>query len=626
MVFQQTGLAREQTVGLLQYDEKASFTGYTLLAPLQTPDIYLIDNYGRVVHSWDMNVSPSSEVYLLPNGHLLRGAKTVSNFGTVGRTIQEIDWDGTVVWSFVYYTSAYLQHHDIEPMPNGNVLLLANELFTKAEAIQAGRDTLLMSRDIIRADYVVEIHPTGPESGEIVWEWHSWDHLIQDHDASGDNFGVVADHPELLDINYAPNTTADWLHTNAVAYNEALDQVVISSRHFSEFWVVDHSTTTAEAAGHSGGNSNMGGDIIYRWGNPLCYGAGTIDDRKLFGPHNVHWIASGLEGEGHILLFNNGWERPSSQYSSIEEIITPVGIDGAYPQPSPGAEYEPDSSILIFAADTPTDFYSPTISGCQRLPNGNTLVCCGRPGWFFEVTSDGTIVWQYQNPISIYGILDQGDPAGNGLDVFRCHRYAPDYPGLVGHDLTPKAPIEGYLATIAETSHNPEIPQYNDSVVISSRVWSDDDIASVEVIYDAGSGFISETMFDDGLHDDGAAEDSIFAVALPPFSGGTEVSYYIQVETKSAAVESDPPSAPNTAVYAYTVDYGYICGDINLSGAGPDIADLVYLVTYMFQAGPEPPALVTADIDGSGAGPDIADLVYLVTYMFQSGPEPACSW
>ncbi len=63
-------------------------------------------------------------------------------------------------------------------------------------------------------------------------------------------------------------------------------------------------------------------------------------------------------------------------------------------------------------------------------------------------------------------------------------------------------------------------------------------------------------------------------------------------------------------------------GDINNDGAGPDIADLVYLVSYMFQAGPAPPCEDEADIDGSGAAPDIADLVYLVTYMFQAGPEP----
>jgi hypothetical protein len=93
---------------------------------------------------------------------------------------------------------------------------------------------------------------------------------------------------------------------------------------------------------------------------------------------------------------------------------------------------------------------------------------------------------------------------------------------------------------------------------------------------------------------------------------------------------------------SYSLDHGFwqpegfsgccvVRGDINHSGSGPDISDLVYLVTYMFQGGPVPPCSTNpgyydeADVNGSGTGPDISDLVYLVTYMFQSGPAPiAC--
>ena len=67
-----------------------------------------------------------------------------------------------------------------------------------------------------------------------------------------------------------------------------------------------------------------------------------------------------------------------------------------------------------------------------------------------------------------------------------------------------------------------------------------------------------------------------------------------------------------------------ICGDINGDGDGADIADLVYLVEYMFNSGPPPPLMETTDVNGSGDGPDIADLIYLVNYMFNSGPEPNC--
>ncbi len=84
------------------------------------------------------------------------------------------------------------------------------------------------------------------------------------------------------------------------------------------------------------------------------------------------------------------------------------------------------------------------------------------------------------------------------------------------------------------------------------------------------------------------------------------------------------------AVVDAAVSYTGCCvirGDVDHSGVLPiDIADLVYLVDYMFNSGPEPECFDEGDIDASGVEPiDIADLVYLVDYMFNSGPEPgAC--
>jgi len=67
-----------------------------------------------------------------------------------------------------------------------------------------------------------------------------------------------------------------------------------------------------------------------------------------------------------------------------------------------------------------------------------------------------------------------------------------------------------------------------------------------------------------------------------------------------------------------------IRGDVNYDGAELiDIADLVYLVDYMFNAGPPPQCFEEADVDASGFEPlDIADLVYLVDFMFNYGPSP----
>jgi len=620
-----SGFAQDQTVGLLTYDVESSYPGFTLIFPQKTGTVFLVDNFSREVHRWELGVRPASAVYLLENGDLLRSGKTVDTSGTVGRTIQRFDWDGNLVWSYEFSGDGYRQHHDIHPMPNGNVLILGREDFTSAEAFAAGRNPALLQGDLLQPDFVVEIEPIGADSGIVVWEWHPWDHLIQDFDSTADNFGIVEEHPELIDINYVIDPSNDWTHANSLSYSPELDQIILSVRHFHEVWVVDHSTTSAEAAGHTGGNSGMGGDIIYRWGNPAAYRAGVVDDQQLFGQHDAQWIPPGYSGEGNLLVFNNGWEHPVGGFSTVDEIVTPVDGSGQYPQPQ-GTAHGPDRPTWTFLGDPPSSFYSATISGCQRLPNGNTLVCEGRNGRIFEVTSAGEIVWEYQNPVGASGALEQGQTfAAGALSVFRCSRYAVNYAGVIGRELSPAVPIEGYTATIYGAGHLPTEPNYGDSIVFSASIHSDQGISSALLFIDDGNGFVDYPMMDDGVHRDGAAGDSIYAAVLPPFSPGTVVNYYISVENGLAEFVSDPVYAlTNQTYYRVTIDPHAACGDADGNGSGPDIADLVYVVNYMFNGGPAPVDLNATDVDGSGSGPDIADLVYLVAYMFQGGPGLLC--
>ena len=139
----------------------------------------------------------------------------------------------------------------------------------------------------------------------------------------------MGDHPELADINIIGGNR-DWLHTNSIDYNPALDQIVVSLAHAGEIWVIDHSTTTAEAAGHTGGNSGKGGDLLYRWGNPANYDRGLPADRRLFSQHDARWIEPGLVGAGNIMFFNNGGGRPEGQFSTVDEIAPPVDASGNY--------------------------------------------------------------------------------------------------------------------------------------------------------------------------------------------------------------------------------------------------------------------------------------------------------
>jgi hypothetical protein len=310
--------------------------------------------------------------------------------GTGGR-IQLIDWDGTVLWDYRYLDDDHHQHHDIELMPNGNVLLIAWERKSQAEAIAAGRQSI---GGEMWPTEIVEIEPDGATGGNIVWEWHLWDHLIQDVDSTKSNYGKVSEHPELMDINYGypHGTGGDWIHVNYIDYNETLDQIAFSSYYTSEIYVIDHSTNAEEAAGHIGGNSGTGGDFLYRWGNPQVYGRGDPSDQHLYAVHSVKWIAPGLPGEGNILLFNNG-NRPdsSNDYSSVEEIIPPVDGYGYYT--ATDSAFGPTEPCWVYS-DSGT-FYSSFISGASRLPNGNTLICEGARGYLFEVTASGTNVWDY---------------------------------------------------------------------------------------------------------------------------------------------------------------------------------------------------------------------------------------
>ncbi len=228
----------------------------------------------------------------------------------------------------------------------------------------------------------------------------------------------MADHPELINLNYAMNGGADWNHTNSIDYNTELDQIILSVYNFNEIWIIDHSTSTAEASEHTGGNSGKGGDLLYRWGNPLAYGGGTASDQKLFVQHDAEWIEPEMPGSGNILIFNNGGGRSDGNYSSIEEIVPPVDNNGNYSLSSSSA-FEPTESLWTYTAEEPTDFYAQNISGQQRLPNGNTLICDGPNGYFFEVSSTGKTVWDYSH-------------TGH---VFRVERYAPSYEGFNGTPL-----------------------------------------------------------------------------------------------------------------------------------------------------------------------------------------------
>ncbi|WP_298422387.1 aryl-sulfate sulfotransferase [uncultured Kordia sp.] len=436
----------QNTVGTI-INNQGTFDGYTLFAPAGHTETYLINNCGEVVNQWTSTVGPGNAVYLLENGNLLRAGRVANanvNFGGVGGKVELYDWDSNLLWEYTYSTTTVSQHHDVFPMPNGNVLMLAVTTMTDTEAIQAGRNSSNLTQGKLFNEQILELQPIlGSNNATIVWEWNVKDHLIQDLDPTKDNYGVVENNPQLLDINFLGNSAgnANWLHFNSIQYDERLDQIVISSRLLSEIYIIDHSTTTAEAATNSGGDRNRGGDFLYRWGNPQSYKRGTVSDQKLFGQHYPHFIADGLQDARKIIVFNNGFNRLPS-VSQIDIITPPEDSEGVYTY-TPGTAYGPANTDYTYKAPVETDFYSRILSSGQRLPNGNTLICDGDDGYFFEITPTEEIVWEYINPVTPTGILSQGDDSTASPNLtFRVLRYASDYPAFANRNLTPSAPVE----------------------------------------------------------------------------------------------------------------------------------------------------------------------------------------
>lgn len=366
------------------------FNGWTLTSLMNSTTATLMDTNQVVVKTWS-NLSGASAYssYLMPGGILVRGAKggttpAGSPMGPICGKIQKHDYSGTLIWDYDCSGADYINHHDICPLPNGNVLAIVYHKVPSAQVIAAGCNTIVPANSDMWPDKIVEVQPgAGLNAGTIVWEWRIWDHIMQNTDAAKPNYYAnVVDHPELLNVNY--KATKDWIHMNGLDYNPILDQIAFSSHNMNEWYIIDHSTTTAEAASHSGGNSGKGGDFLYRWGNPLAYNApGTA---ILNVTHDAHWIPEGSPNAGRLVGFNNkGQTGPNT--STVDQIVTPInGYNYDY---TAGQAYLPATYNDRHVGSG----YSSNMGNSQQLPNGNQLICIATSGKVYEINAAGTQLW-----------------------------------------------------------------------------------------------------------------------------------------------------------------------------------------------------------------------------------------
>ncbi|MCK6685863.1 MAG: aryl-sulfate sulfotransferase, partial [Thermoanaerobaculia bacterium] len=478
------------------WDSANAYNGYTLFAAQGRT--YLIDMQGRVARSWTGGTDPQ----LLESGHVLDWATNSS--GAVG--LRERDWDGNTVWEHFETRTAYHPHGDFRRIWDPKLgayatIYLANRDVTAALCLAAGCDPADGPYDGAQVDTVVEVDM----SGNVVWEWSFWDHAVQTIDASKANYAgagkKVSDFPGRIDLNLPGRPLrANWLDCNSLDYNQALDQILVNSRQ-GEFYVIDRGNTfvAGDPAASLAKAASLTGDFLYRFGDPARYSQGnppsvgtnwetaTSGNKQIGGSSDAQWIATGLPGAGHILVFNNNqylYQRtPQSYVFEVNPFAGSAGTDtGAYVNP-PAAGYttwtfDKDTMkanqqlskqvVWKYGSLSNLTLFSHFGSSAQRLPNGNTLICATTEGYLVEVDASGNVVWEYINPVTDSGIASSiGDDLPMTNAVPRARRYAATFSGFSGHDLTAtKTIVEGAVPTAAFT-FSPSAPRAGETVTFT---------------------------------------------------------------------------------------------------------------------------------------------------------------
>lgn len=471
---------------------------YTLYAPKNTNKAYLIDTMDTpgTFKTWTFATTKKNgySTYLIKGDTLVRSYAYSSNSLTGGGItggFQKVAWDGTVTWDVVYSTSSYCMHHDICPMPNGNVLLISYEVKSATEAQQAGASYYTGG---IWSEKIMELKQTGPTTYQVVWEWHLWDHLCQEVNASYNNYvSDVLDHPELMDINYKTfnsMNSKDRFHMNGLDYNEERDQIAISMHFPNELYIIDHSTTTAEAAGHTGGNAGKGGDFLYRWGYPANYDAsGTANFNTI---HDAHWIAADHPTyPNYLCAYNN---QGGTGGKTAVDIWNPP-YDGLNFLHTPGTAYSPST----YAYRYNSTFTATNEGNSQQLPNGNILVN-NAFGAIYEVSPTGTVLWQKSSASSSHA-----------------YRFTKCF--IRGHEVTASAsPVSVYDGNPVNLSCN--AVSVTETSPAYTYEWSSGETTQNPTVYPTQSGYYTVTVTNTAIGCTNTA--SVFVEVLPTSADYTE--------------------------------------------------------------------------------------------------------
>jgi len=368
-------ILRSTSYSVTLYKPNKIYNGFTLFTPLTTipSNTWLIDMQGRFVHRWQLPGWVRLQAVLLPTGNLLFG-------------LRDVDYEGP--FADLVWCGGQLVEMDWD----GNIVWRYEEPYADLHDWVRMRNgnTLIQKYVEVPRDIAVRVKGGVPGTerdgailgyalqeispeGKLVWEWLSYEHLDPDLD-------VI----EPLYCRFmwpGWNSLVELPDGNIMACSFATSNIYIINK--------------------------VKGDIKWRWGQGI-----------ISFPHNPSMLDN-----GNILVFDNGRYHVDIWPPDFSRVI----------------EVNPNTNELEweYKEENPVDFYSTYIGGCERLPNGNTLICEGARGRFFEVTPSGEMVWEYVVPFyarSVPGAVN----FGLSNSVFRCHRYGPDYPGLQGKKLDPE--------------------------------------------------------------------------------------------------------------------------------------------------------------------------------------------
>ncbi|MFP8958054.1 aryl-sulfate sulfotransferase [Natrialbaceae archaeon A-CW3] len=356
------------------HDPSRAYEGYTLFSyiykePSDQAAIYLVDMDGEIVHTWDVDTALQSYCKLLSNGNLVYPTRDRTDIQEAG--IRELDPNSDVVWSYHCRIDHDMQivgthDHGSPHIPDDHLLLhtVTDHMVPK------------IAPELVRNPYIVEID----REKNLHWEWYGEDHFEELKEL------LPPDQWEYVRNRIDTEYPFDWAHNNTLqlipeneTYRTELEagedarfapgNIVFSYRSIDVIGVIEYPS----------------GDIVWAWGPD-----------ELDGQHLPHVLEN-----GNLLIFDNGTERGWSRVIEVDPLSEDI--------------------VWEYTSDPKDDFYSPAISGAQRLPNGNTLICSGNQQWLFEVTPSGDIVWEFDHPFT-----EANDESDMDM-IYRCRRYPREY-------------------------------------------------------------------------------------------------------------------------------------------------------------------------------------------------------